>query len=81
MKECLNCLQSTTGFCFLHKQHLKNINYTTTSNARKYSREEVAREVLHYAKQLCKLKWYQSKSWSIKQLKYWVEFLNQFDKK
>lgn len=81
-EQCLNCLQSTTGYCGLHAPKQDYVSFTTTtSNARKYTKREVEEEVIYFSKRLCELKWYQCKKWAIRNLKNWVNFLKKFDKK
>ena len=80
MKECLNCLNSTPGHCGLHAPKIEMVGYTcTTSTSRKYSKSEVEKEVIYFANYFCVLKWYQNKKYAKRELKYWVDFLKQWD--
>jgi len=77
--ECLNCLQSTAGYCGQHKIDDDVVYVTSTyTPVRKYTKREVEIEVMYYAKLFCKLKWYQPKKQAIKDLKHWVDFLKKF---
>ena len=78
-EECINCLQSTTGYCLIHKQVVKETTMTSsTYPVRKYTKKEVEEKIIYYSKVLCGLKWYQSKKHTIETLKYWVNFLKKW---
>jgi hypothetical protein len=80
-KECLNCLQSSSGYCGLHAPVLDYVSSTSTSNNRRYTKREVEEEVIYFAKMLCGMKWYQNKRHILKSIVRWANFLKKWDKK
>lgn len=54
----------------------KIITTATTATGPKITKHEAEQNVINYAKRLATLKWWESKSNTIRLIKYWGEYLN-----
>lgn len=79
---CLNCLNSTSGVCYIHQTNqdfgASTFEATCSYTVRTYTKKEVEEEIIRAAKWLCNRKWYQSKTHYLEDLKYWVEYYKQY---
>ena len=59
--------------------YANNYYVSSTSTTYKYSQKECQREILHWARELANIKWYQSKQPYFEKLKLWVRLESQHD--
>jgi hypothetical protein len=72
-KECLDCLQSSIGMCNIHQPKYETVTFTSTNF--ELTKQEKINELVKWSIRLANLKWYKSKKYHIKMIKYWSKEL------